>query len=125
LFRFGRHAAQILLTADDIVELVSAASGWPFTVEDFRKSGERSYNLARAYCVREGIRREHDALPGRLMEDPLPDGPAKGMVNDRATMEMMKDAYYAIRGWDAATGIPTPEKLHELGLDWLIADLWS
>ena len=115
----------ILLTAEDIVELVASATGWDFSVEDFRKSGERIYNLARAFCVREGIRREHDVLPGRLMEDPLPDGPAQGMVNDLETMEMMKDAYYELRGWDKATGIPTPEKLGELGLDVLVADLWT
>jgi aldehyde:ferredoxin oxidoreductase len=40
-------------------------------------------------------------------------------------MEMMKDAYYELRGWDSATGIPTPEKLLELNLDWLVADLWA
>jgi aldehyde:ferredoxin oxidoreductase len=59
------------------------------------------------------------------MEDPLPDGPAQGMVNDRQTMEMMKDAYYASRGWDSATGTPTPEKLRELALDDLVDDLWD
>jgi aldehyde:ferredoxin oxidoreductase len=37
----------------------------------------------------------------------------------------MKDAYYEFRGWDKATGIPTPEKLRELELDELIADLWG
>jgi aldehyde:ferredoxin oxidoreductase len=115
----------ILLTAEDIVELVAPATGWDVTVDDFRTTGERTYNLTRAFCVREGIRREHDVLPGRLMEDPLPDGPAQGMVNDRETMEMMKDAYYELRGWDKATGIPTPDKLRELGLDWLVADLWA
>ncbi|MGD2147588.1 MAG: aldehyde ferredoxin oxidoreductase C-terminal domain-containing protein, partial [Anaerolineae bacterium] len=115
----------ILLTAEDIVELIAAATGWDLSVEEFRRSGERIVNLARAFCVREGVRREHDVLPGRLMEDPLPDGPAQGMVNDRATMEMMKDAYYVLRGWDTVTGIPTPEKLRELGLEPLIADLWG
>jgi aldehyde:ferredoxin oxidoreductase len=47
------------------------------------------------------------------------------MVIDLDTLEGMKDAYYAFRGWDQATGIPTPEKLHELALDDLIADLWG
>ena len=115
----------ILLTAEDIVELITTATGWDLSVEEFRRSGERVVNLARAFCVREGIRREHDVLPGRLMEDPLPDGPAQGMVNDRETMEMMKDAYYALRGWDQATGIPAPEKLRELGLEPLVTDLWD
>jgi len=78
-----------------------------------------------AFCIREGFQREQDVLPGRLMEDPLPDGPAQGMVNDRETMEMMKDAYYGLRGWDSATGTPTPEKLQELALDELVSDLWG
>jgi aldehyde:ferredoxin oxidoreductase len=115
----------ILLTSEDIVNLVSSAVGWDFGVEEFRKSGERIFNLARAFCVREGIRREHDALPGRLMADPLPDGPAQGMFIDRPTMESMKDAYYEVRGWDKSKGIPTREKLQALNLEEVITDLWG
>ena len=86
---------------------------------------KRVYNLIRAYCVREGISRELDILPARLMEDPLPDGAAEGMTVDAADLEKMKDAYYGYRGWDKTTGKPTPEKLAELGLDELVADLWG
>jgi aldehyde:ferredoxin oxidoreductase len=113
----------VLLTADEIVDLIASATGWDIDVEEFRKSGERIYNLARAFCVREGFQREQDALPGRLMFDPLPDGPAEGMVNDRETMEMMKDAYYTLRGWDNTTGVPTPDKLRELDLNELVSDM--
>jgi aldehyde:ferredoxin oxidoreductase len=115
----------VLLTAEEIVSLIVAATGLPYTVNDFRDSGERIYNLIRACCVREGVRREHDTLPARLMEDPLPEGPAKGMLIDQETLEGMKDAYYAMRGWDMASGIPTPSKLAELKLDFLIPDLWD
>ena len=73
----------ILLTADDLVGLIDHATGWGWDVANFRQSGERAYNLMRAYCVREGVTREHDALPRRLLDDPLPDGPARGMVIDR------------------------------------------
>jgi aldehyde:ferredoxin oxidoreductase len=44
---------------------------------------------------------------------------------ERDVLEKLKDAYYTYRGWDVKTGIPTPEKLHELGLDELTADLWK
>jgi aldehyde:ferredoxin oxidoreductase len=115
----------LLLYAQDYVDLIALATGWNFTVDEFRKSGERVYNLARAFCVREGITREDDILPVRLMEDPLPDGPAKGMVVERDVLEQLKDAYYGYRGWDKKTGKPMPEKLHELGLDELKADLWK
>jgi aldehyde:ferredoxin oxidoreductase len=112
----------VLLTADEMVDLITTAIGWDFDVEEFRRTGERIYNLMRLYCVREGIRREDDVLPKRLMEDPLPEGPAKGMVNERGTMEMMKDAYYDLRGWDVNTGIPLREKMVELELDDLFDD---
>jgi len=115
----------ILLTAEDIVDLVVSATGWEFDVEDFRTSGARAYNLMRAYCVREGINRDKDILPERLMADPLPEGPAQGMVIERDTLEMMKDAYYDFRGWDKETGIPTAQTLRELALDDLMEDLWG
>ena len=113
----------ILLPAEDYVQLISHATGWNFKVEDFRISGERIYNLMRAFCVREGITREADTLPKRLMEDPLPEGPAEGMVIDKDTLEMLKDAYYEMRGWDKETGKPTAEKLAELGLEDITNDM--
>ena len=113
----------ILLTAEDLTGLIAAATGWDFDVQEFRQSGERIFNLTRACCVREGMGREQDVLPGRLMSDPLPSGPAEGMVIDQETMEVMKDAYYEARGWDTLSGSPTPEKLRELALDPLAAEL--
>jgi aldehyde:ferredoxin oxidoreductase len=114
----------VVISAQEIVDLVQTATGWDFTLEEFRKCGERLQNMARAYCAREGMRREQDILPERLMLDPLPDGPAQGMVFERESLEKMKDAYYEMRGWDIATGIPTPTKLRELNLDYLIPQLW-
>jgi len=115
----------VVISAQEIVDLVQTATGWDFTLEEFRICGERLQNMARAYCVREGMRREQDVLPARLMLDPLPDGPAQGMVFEHASLEKMKDAYYEMRGWDVASGIPTRTKLHELDLDYLIPQLWE
>ena len=52
-------------------------------------------------------------LPGRFTEEPLPNGPARGMTV--AIQPMVRD-FYAAMGWDA-DGRPTPEKLQELGLE--------
>jgi aldehyde:ferredoxin oxidoreductase len=112
-----------LLKAEDLVELIKCATGWDFTVDDFRKSGERIYNLIRVYCNREGIRRKDDTLPERLMKEPLPDGPAEGMVIDMDTLEMLKDAYYTLRGWNLNDGIPSAARLKALGLNDLIEDV--
>jgi aldehyde:ferredoxin oxidoreductase len=115
----------ILLNAEDIAELVAGATGWEFDVNDYRLSGERLYNLMRAYCVREGVTRAQDVLPARLVEEPLPDGPAAGMCIEADVLEMLKDAYYQRRGWDLKTGIPTREKLTTLGLEAVVGDLWG
>lgn len=115
----------ILLTAEDFSALISHATGWDFGVPDFRRAGERIYNLMRAYCAREGITREDDRLPARLMFEPIPEGPAKGMFVEEEKLEKMKDAYYEFRGWDIATGIPSAGKLEELNLADLIPDLVS
>jgi aldehyde:ferredoxin oxidoreductase len=53
-----------------------------------------------------------DTLPRRILEEPIPAGPAKGKV---ARLGEMLPEYYRLRGW-TAEGIPTPEKLKELDL---------
>ena len=115
----------VLVSAVEIVDLVQTATGWDFSLEEFHQCGDRLQTMARAFSAREGMRREDDILPARLMFDPLPDGPGKGMVLERSSLEKMKDAYYELRGWDVASGIPTPAKLHELDLDYLIPQLWN
>jgi aldehyde:ferredoxin oxidoreductase len=112
------------LTAEEMTDLLEAATGWDMGVEGFRRSGERVYNLARLYCAREGHRRQHDVLPARLMEEPLPGGPAAGMVIDRATMDAYLDAYYGFRGWDQASGIPTADRLRQLDLEEFVSEFW-
>ena len=46
------------------------------------------------------------------------------MVIERETLEGMKDAYYEFRNWDKETGKPSKEKLNELGLEFLVKDVW-
>jgi aldehyde:ferredoxin oxidoreductase len=42
---------------------------------------------------------------------------------DRAAFERMKDEYYALRGWDVATGLQKRELLERLGLDFVCNEL--
>lgn len=53
------------------------------------------------------------SLPPRMVSEPMPEGPAKGMV---CHLDEMLDEYYRLRGWDQ-NGIPGPAKLKGLGLD--------
>lgn len=108
--------------AQEITRIISAVTGWAFGVDEFRRIGERIYNLERAFNIREGLTRADDTLPKRLLEDPLPEGPAQGHVN---RLDILLDPYYEFRGWDKATGKPTPEKLKELGLEDVIGQIYG
>ncbi|MHA2055167.1 MAG: aldehyde ferredoxin oxidoreductase family protein, partial [Candidatus Hodarchaeales archaeon] len=70
----------MVLEGNDWADLIQSLLGYPFSEKDFRLTGERIYNLERIYNIREGLTRADDTLPKRLLEDPLPDGPAKGHV---------------------------------------------
>ena len=78
----------------------------------FMRTGERIFNQERLFNLKAGMTGKDDTLPKRMLEEPMPDGPAKGMV---AHLSEMLPEYYKLRGWDS-NGVPTPEKLQELGL---------
>ncbi len=97
---------------EDLVPCVAAATGVPYTLDDFVKAGERTWNLERLWNLRAGLTAKDDTLPERLLKVPHQSGPAKGVV---VHLDQMLPVYYRARGWDAQ-GVPTREKLAELGL---------
>ncbi|MHB8764995.1 MAG: aldehyde ferredoxin oxidoreductase family protein [Deferrisomatales bacterium] len=110
---FGAFAA----TPADHAEAVAAQTGWEFSAQELRTVAERAWNLTRLFNVREGFGREHDTLPERLFTDASTAGPSQGEKVDREAFRGMREEYYRVMGWDPATGVPTPAKLRELGLD--------
>lgn len=96
----------------DLLKLLNAATGINYTVEELVRAGERIINAERAFLVKAGFSRKDDSLPPRITQDPMPDGPAKGMV---CHLDEMLTQYYQVRGW-TQDGAPTQGKLTELGL---------
>lgn len=97
----------------EIHQMVLACTGFSCEeVADLKKLGARVITLTRMFNVREGFTRKDDTLPPRLLEEPMPEGPAKGQV---VHLEPMLNEYYMLRGWDE-NGIPTAEQLKELEL---------
>ena len=109
-------------------------------VNGMLKLGERIRNIERAIMVREGRRRADDTLADRYFakhqELDAPDSKKAGYIPgpdghwikltraiDRKKWERLKDYYYAERGWDQETGIPTRTKLEELDLKDIADDL--
>jgi aldehyde:ferredoxin oxidoreductase len=109
-----------VLDWQETAELLNAATGWDTDGEEIRRAGERIVNLERLFLAREGVTRKDDTLPRRFLEEPLgpSDSPSAGAVVE---LETMLDDYYRARGWDLGTGLPSGEKLLELGLaeDWI------
>jgi aldehyde:ferredoxin oxidoreductase len=77
--------------------------------------GERSWNLKRLINLRLGLSRADDRLPKAFLT-PFPDDP-DGSAPD---FQAMLEAYYEARRWDMTTGLPTREKMVQLGLDWIL-----
>ncbi len=101
----------------EVHQMVVSCTGFPYErVADLKKLGARVTTLARIFNAREGFARKDDTLPPRLLEEPLPEGPAKGQV---VNLEPMLNEYYRLRGWNE-TGIPTAKQLEELELTPLI-----
>lgn len=105
--------------------LFSAATGIEKGHEELLRDAERAYNLYKMLNVREGFERKDDSFPKRWFE-PLkrPDKNEEIVLTDYfgkkkvgpEEAEKILDAYYEEKGWDVEKGVPSPEKLSELGL---------
>lgn len=102
-------------TAESLVELVRATTGWNYSLWELLKLGERATTMARLFNVREGFTPADDTLPDRLFE-PLEGGVLQGLAMDREEFTRARATYYEMMGWGPQTGIPTTSKLVELDL---------
>lgn len=98
--------------ADEYTDLLNAATGTKWTSAQLLEIGERIYNLERMFNKAAGMKAEDDTLPKRLLEQPITNGPSKGMVSQ---LNVTLPQYYEARGWVKA--FPTDETLKKLGLD--------
>jgi aldehyde:ferredoxin oxidoreductase len=106
-----------------MAQLFGHALGIQFSEEELMLAGRRIVTLERCFNVREGARREDDVLPWRMMNEPVTEGPQKGLITDKEGLDWMLDQYYEMHGWDPQTGIPTPRTLKDLGLLELCGDI--
>jgi len=102
----------------------NACTGSKLTDEDMLRSGERVFNVEKAFNTREGAGRKDDTIPERFFKEPLRgEGPSSGAVVEREKFEAILEEYYQDRKWDPETGLPTREGLERLGLSSIADDL--
>lgn len=98
--------------APEYAALLAPATGFDFTPDELLATGERIWNIERLFNIKAGLTSKDDTLPPRLLKEPMPEGPAKGLV---VMLDKMLPKYYKARGWDA-NGVPTKETLRKLGI---------
>jgi aldehyde:ferredoxin oxidoreductase len=98
--------------------VVRKVTGWNVSLWEIMKVGERRLNMLRAFNAREGIDRRADKLPKKFFE-PLTGGASDGIALGKKEIKRALDTYFAMAGWDVETGVPTRQKLEELGLEWV------
>ncbi len=99
-----------MIWPETLSTMMNLTTGAGYTPEEVMQAADRVYTLERMFLMKAGS--TEDTLPHRMLHEPLPDGPAKGMV---AELDKMLPEFYQKRGWDEK-GYPTKEKLMELGL---------
>lgn len=98
-------------------DMVSSATGITISPEDVQRVGERVNNLARIFNITAGLTRKDDTFPERIMTEAIKEGPSKGHYISKQDLDFMLDEYYEARKW-TRDGVPTREKLVELGLEY-------
>ena len=95
--------------SEKLSEFLTIITGKAYTEEKLAFMGERIWNLERLFNLKAGLTMEDDSLPPRITKEPR-------VKNRVVPLEKLLSEYYAWRGWDNK-GIPTKEKLQELGLE--------
>lgn len=89
--------------ADDYTELLNAATGFGFTTDELMAVGQRIWDMERRFNLKAGILPDQDTLPERFFNEPIPDGPQKGVTSK---MRQLLPEYYQLRGWDEKGYVP-------------------
>ena len=142
--RETEEPAKVPAHVQNYVDIYNGVTGKNIDKHELIRQSERVYNFQRLFNLRMGFgRREHDAVPYRSMgpvtaeeyssRAQLYDGQLRELDLDPENMSMaekigalrrhreemyerLTDAVYRRRGW-SSDGVPTLEKLRELGMD--------
>ncbi len=114
IFNCATMCVFVPIKPTQMANLLKFATGFNFDVNKIYTIGERIYNLKRMFNVRCGIKAGDDVLP-KIVLQPLKGGSEENVPD----LKLQKKEYYKERRW-SEEGIPTREKLEELGIAWTL-----
>ncbi|MBI4579217.1 MAG: aldehyde ferredoxin oxidoreductase family protein, partial [Planctomycetes bacterium] len=104
-------------------DFMTAVTGHPWTLDEMLRAGERIANMRHAFNLREGLNPLAYQVPGIIVGDPpLTEGNLRGVTVDVARQNA---GYLREMDWDPETAVPSRAKLEELGLAFLLDDLYA
>ena len=104
-----------------LIEFVSAATGWDFSVKEALTTGHRIQTLRQAFLTGEGISPKDIHLPKRMVQEPA----AGASPMNVAEFENLRTSFYKAMGWESSgsrTGYPLLRTIKALGLEDLVAE---
>jgi len=127
----NRNINNRFYSASLCAELYSAATGFELNDQQLMQLSEKSWNLYKALNIREGFDKKDDVIPDRWFEPTKTADGQERMATDyyrtrtvtKSDFEALLDDYYDERGWDKKNGLPTRQKLIDLGLEDVAEDL--
>ena len=123
LCKFGTYWSRFPVGYEEFSDMLRLTTGIQFSPSGLLKTGERIWNVEKAFNLRLGFGRESDLPAEKLQNEMISDGPLKGERLHIEKYNEMLDAYYDMRGWDKRTGRPKRSKLEELNLSGIADEL--
>jgi len=97
------------------------ATGIKLTDKELYEKGLRIHTLERYLSnTLGGFNRKDDTVPDRFFDTPVQSGPYEGAHLHRDKVEEALDEYYNTLEWDVDTGLPSPEFMKKMGLEFIL-----
>lgn len=118
LCSFGHQTYPIQTLPD----FLSAVTGWEISLDECFVIGDRITTVRHVFNLREGLNPLEFRIPPVLLgQPPLAAGPVQGITLDQ---KAMVSDYLKVMDWDPVTAKPSKTRLEQLGLGYLVKDLY-
>lgn len=104
-----------------LTDCLNAVTGWDWEPGEVSQFGHMMSSLLRCFDIRHGRNIEKERPSPRYSSTPTY-GPAEGKSAALCWEQMIAKLYEGM-GWDKKSGVPLPETLKKVGLDWVIHDM--
>lgn len=99
-------------------KVLSAGLGKTITIDDLLEAASRISAQERCFAARCGVTPEDDTLPEKLINHQMKGSWPEDQVT-RDEIKLMREDFYDAMDWDRETGLPTPETLKSLKIEYV------